>query len=82
MGYLALLSLGLGVLRFIAWGVNAVWGKEARLEAAMKSLAEKRAAARLAREQLKGRTTEIDQAPAKTGDDLVKGLNDAFRKKP
>lgn len=82
MGYLALLSLGLGLLRFIAWGVNAVWGKEARLAAAVKALVEKRAAARLERDRLRAVNKKIDEAPMPEGKSAADALNDAWDKKP
>lgn len=79
MGYLALLSIALGVLRFIAWGINAVWGRAARLEAKIAELATAKALAKAERERLAQHYKDIDAAPP--ADDPAKGLNDAWNKK-
>ena len=79
MGYLALFSLALGVLRFLAWGAQQLWGKNARIEAKIAWFEAQKVIAKAERERLKGVYKKIDEAPPP--DDPAKGLSDAWNKK-
>lgn len=79
MGYIALFSVALGVLRFIAWALNAVWGKEARLEAKIAELATAKALAQAERARILESYKKIDQAPP--AEDPATRLTDEWNKK-
>jgi hypothetical protein len=82
MGYVALFSVALGVLRFIAWGVNAIWGKSARLDAKISYLDTQKALAKAERTRVLEAYKKIDEAkPPASDQELQDKINDAWNKK-
>jgi hypothetical protein len=79
MGVLFWASLALGVLRFLAWGAQQLWGRNARLEARIAWLEARQAIARAERERLKNVYKGIDQAPKPA--DPLKDFDDAYNRR-
>lgn len=72
---ISLVALGLGILR---WLWTTFFSKSAKVEAAHEYLVRKKAQLEAERDRLRATTDRIAKEPPKTGEDLVKDLNDKF----